>query len=850
MLTIEDKVRRIMQDFRKFDSQYQYQIMEITETHLYVGTWDSSELKPGEYFELAYTYTDAGTTFDPRESWAKVEKSFTKVAESVKEITKESQFIPDSLLESAGRNEDGVQRIRAIGLTADTKNLNRRIYTESAVKRAVEAWQAKFRDSSGQGRLLGEVEHAEDKPTGRPSTNEIAIRWDAISYDPVKKQVLLEGAILPTTSGSNLMVLLEHNVKVGISQRAYGKALVDSEGNTVITDFVISGYDAVIEPADKNGTITALVDSLREQDMKLEEIKALIAANKHLFGELEVTVETADAVEKSIRSLLKLNESDDITKKVDELNGLEVAKLAVRVQTELIAGDAELVEATKDQTFATFEDAKAFIDSFKSQRDAKLAEDKALADAELNKLGYKDGKQMKIETVTPVVEKELGIPEYANGYVAVREAFNRRGKSAVNDAGVKKLPPVAQQWIDSFTKNHQAELAAESAVIAKFNEANTTTDLSLPYTAVLSLIGEFFPRSVAASAFSVQVVPSLSSQFTYKTYSRETGYEVAQAAIAFNNGAWETAFVPAAIGGKKALPKLNGKQLANLKIGSVLIAGFVEGTDFSVDYRNAAIYTISAGFAAAVAATTIAFSYYNIQPGEMVGMERVKMQTSMKPVTLQRSALGVELSHEAIAFASAQLGYDILADAIGNAVGDMARLFDRNMYYLALAAALGVASNKVTYSLANAQDSVTNGFTVRTGEARVKLEKRFYPLDELKLLVDADQAEAMSNANFLSALNGRADNMLDAKGYIGMWKGMPVLRSTEFGAVSGSKRFALVTHPEQAQALFWGDAKIEGPFPRFDSNGKLLGAKNYSIELWDALDTPIMDKASVVEITA
>lgn len=850
MLTIEDKVRRVMQDFRKFDAEYQYQIMDITETHLYVGSWDSDELKAGQYWEVAYTYSDAGTTFDPRESWAKVERSFEKVLESTKKV-KESEFVPGSMLESAGKNEDGVQRIKAIGLTADTKNLNKRIYTEASVKKAVAAWQTKFKDSSGQGRLLGEVEHAEDKATGRPSTNEIAIRWDGISYDPTNKQVLLEGAILPTVSGSNLMVLLEHGVKVGISQRAYGKALIDSEGNSVITDFTISGYDAVLEPADRNGSITHLIDSIRETDMKLDELKKLIAEHKDLFGDLTVTAETLDAVEKSVRSLLKLNESDDIQKRVDELVVLEAEKFALAVQ-KLADGDEAILKAMKDKKFSTLEDAQKFVDAFNVERDTKAAEEKALADAALEKLGYKKGeKQMTIESMSPVTESQLGIPAYASGFVAVREAFDKRGKNAVNDVGVKKLPTVAREWIDSYTKLHQAELQRESNIIQQFNEANTTSDFALPYTAVLSLIAEFFPRSVAASAFSVKTVPSLSSQFTYKTYARETGFEVAQAAIAFNNGAWATAFVPAAQGSWTALPKLNGKQIANLKIGSVAFSGgFVEGTDYSVDYRNARIYTISAGFAGAAAATTIAFSYYNIQPGEGVGMERVKMQTSMKPVTLQRSALGVELTHEAIAFASAQLGYDVLSDAISNGVADMARMFDRNMYYLALSAALSVSGNKATYSLANAQDSATNGFTVRVGDARLKLEKRFYPIDELKLLVDADQAEAMSNANFLSALNARNDVNMDARGHIGIWKGMPVLRSTEFGAVSGNKRFALVAHPEQAQALFWGDAKVEGPFPRFDSNGKLIGAKNYSIELWDALDSPIADKASVVEITA
>lgn len=855
MLSLTDKQQRIYLAFRRtVDTDYKYAVAMLTENQAFIEElWGFEELKPGEFWQLDYTYSDSEVTFAPRESWVKVERSFEAVLESKSMVqqTKLDAKESASLVESAGKRDDGAMRIKAIGLTAEQPNKNNRLYSESAVKKAVAHWEGKFRDSSGQGRLLGEVEHAEDKvTTGIPSLNEVAIRWDSIKYNESTKQVELEGVVLPTEAGKNLQVLIEHGVQIGVSQRAYGKGLIDSEGRTRIIDFDIKGYDAVINPSDANGSLTALLESIRDKDMKLAELKALLEAHKAVLGDIVVTEETVEATLASVRSLLKLNESDDIAKKLEELSTLETNKLQHRVAVELVKGDETLNEALK-VGYANFDEAKTIVDRVISDRNALAEAEKAKADAKLKDLGYKGDKQMTIEHVTPVSEKELGIPEFASGLIAIRESAHKRGALASKDVGLKKLHPAAQKMLEAYFTKYQAQITVESEGIRKFNEAGTVSDLATPVLYAGGLIAEFFPKSVAASIFDVKSVPGVQSNFSYKTYTREAGAVVTQAAIAFNNGAWETPFVPAAVNAGKALPKLSGKTITNLVIGSVAFSGgFVEGTDFSVDYRNGVIYTLSAGFAAAVATTTIAFQYFNIDNGEMLGIEKVKMTTTLKPVTLRPSRLAVEFSNESVMWAKYQLGYDILSDAIQNGSSDLARNFDRMMYYAALAAALSVASNKVTYSMANAIDNVTNGLTVRAGAARLALEKRFYPVDELKFVMDSDLAEMISNATMFQNASARPDAALMGTGYVMNFKGMPVYRSTEFGAVSGSKRFALVTHPEQAQALFLEDMKLEGPFTRFDANGKPIGSKNYYMELWDAIDTPIVNKASVVEITA
>ena len=166
---------------------------------------------------------------------------------------------------------DGVRRVRAIGLTADVVNENRRRYPLALVREAVAKLQVHLHESAGQGRLVatGEAEHPSDK-SGRPNILETVVKWEAASVSD-GGQVLLEGAILPTSKGRDILALVEHGVPIGVSMRGYGKTKAVKDGGRSINEVTalnITGFDLVMEPSDP---FARIVESRDQEDQDVSE---------------------------------------------------------------------------------------------------------------------------------------------------------------------------------------------------------------------------------------------------------------------------------------------------------------------------------------------------------------------------------------------------------------------------------------------------------------------------------------------------------------------------------------------------------------------------------------------------
>lgn len=825
----------------KCDPGYKYAVVEIKDNCLIVES-------ESVYRTVPFVKNNETITFESIDKWI-VEKDYVPANTSV-----EVKRSFTSKLESVGTSTQQIKgrKIRAVGSTAGAINRNNRLYTIEATKMAVNDWKMKMKDSSGQGRLvqspslLGEVEHPDDKGNYRPLLNEVAIKWTAIDFNETNNQVELEGNILNNPCGNQLVTLIENGIPIGISHRAEGIYFETPEGLQVVTSFSIKGYDAVLEPADSNASITDLLESFDKKKMTKDKIVALIKQYPALFANIDVTSITteqeANMIEKVMREAVKIGENTDLEAQLKKLSEVDALKLELDIKSDSIS-DSALTDTIKDKKFKTFDEYTAFKTVFVEANEAAKAKERL--------------KMTNIQVGKPVIERDLGIPEYASGSVKFREALMAKGDSAFKSMKhaselTGNVADVTKKLLNAYDKKNQRFLAAETASL---NEAEQTSDLALPYTVVRNVIAEWFPKSVAATIFEVGVTNNSVARFFLSTYTPETGYLVAVAATAFTGFA--TTFVPAAIGASKDLPFLAANVVVprNILPGSVVFsAGGVEGTDYQIDYYNGTVKTLTVTFASLPGTTTLAYSYKSIRKGELSSISTSKMALSTIDMTTRASRLGVKFSDESVRFANSDVGYDVVAMGIKNIADDMARQLDQQMFYMALTSALGIASNSTIYSKAIAIDNVAAGLTYAAGQARLKLENRFYPTDQSAFVVSTDIAEAMSQANMMSQLNVRLDTTLNG-GVVGEWKGMRTYKTTEFGKlavgnIAANPEWAMVVNKELVQYKVFENIALNGPAPIYEAaTANLLSGKQYFMEMYDAMACLVPNKGSVIKIT-
>ena len=255
-------------------------------------------------------------------------------------MDKRKKFIERAGAAQLVEGEAGIpRRLRAVGITADVVNGNGRRYPSAVLEAAVQDLRTHLHESAGQGRarlLLGEAEHPSEKG-GHPSLLETVVRWDQVAFDGA--QVILEGAILETSKGRDILALLEGGVTPDVSQRGYGTSvIVKEDGKQVeeVTALTITGYDLVVDGADPNAGIT-MVESETEakaeaREMDLEELrkqypnlvrqieeehnaKRRAELEEALWRRAEEDARIAAAVaekEASLRRELGVRESDDL----------------------------------------------------------------------------------------------------------------------------------------------------------------------------------------------------------------------------------------------------------------------------------------------------------------------------------------------------------------------------------------------------------------------------------------------------------------------------------------------------------------------------------------------------------
>lgn len=721
------------------------------------------------------------------------------------------------LVEAAGGS--GARRIKAVGITADVVNGNGRRYPRRVLAEAVRRLNGHLHESNGQGKLIatGEAEHPSDKG-GRASILETVVKWEAASLDSTGK-VLLEGAILPTSKGRDVQVLVENGVPIGVSMRGYGSfTTLQEQGERVdeVTELVIKGFDLVAQPSDPNGQVVESQQADKQQERRTvneEEKRALEEAARKAAADLEEARQAQTALQAQLAEAQKAQ-----------------AELAERKRVEAI--EAAITEATKELKYG---DAlnKLFVEAVKAMKPAQVGDVAGIVEAKrkeydqmvsLSVLAGMGKSASRVQVMGPVFERETGRPEFARVAWELNESLAKRGDGHRRDVlkGESRAELFAAQVLERYDQMHQAKLLAESRM---FEEAEQTSDLNLPYSVARMIIEQAYPELVAANVYDFGTTDSSQARVPYEAYAHESGGTVAvtDEAVTASTSDWV--------------------QLTNKRIkpGTVVVTNsgggttYVEGTDYVIDYEEGkflAIATITNG-----QSLLADYSYDAYRKGEMATIERAKNTLTVALLNMAADRLAMEISNEAIAFSRSQMGYDAVTRTLGNLARLVRRKIDKDVLYKGLAASLKQSNNSGgTWTAASDAVSILVQYL---GVAKTKVYNRNYvPTGFVMSVTNADR---LSNWDGFKR-DGFPNAVLSAAGFAGSVKGLPVWQSTEY-----PDGWIQVVHRELIAHRVYQPMIFKGPYPSY-SDGKLVGAEQYYAEEFNGSLITVQEKSAHVKV--
>lgn len=724
-------------------------------------------------------------------------------------------------LQEAG--EAGPRRIGVSeAIVAGVVNGNGRRYPVSVIESAVAQLKGHLNESAGQGRVkqvLGEAEHPSDK-NGRSNLLETVVKWDEVSFDGTT--VRLGGVILGTSKGKDILALMEGGVKPGVSLRGYGESKVVKEGGRKIeevTDLHLTGFDLVLEPSFKN---EAVLESIQvEAEKTAEEIK--------MSEELEVKL--TEAERKAAELQKKLEEAErtaaESQKAIEEAKTKDAIQAAIKEATkDLPFGDklnGLFVEAIKGGEYASPEAVKKFAEGKRKEYGALAAQ------GLLNGLGF-DEKKGEFKVIGDVLENETGTPEFARASFEISESLRKRDPQPRKDLSKNESQGAifTRQLLERFDVVNRQQLLAEARL---FNEAEAASDLNLPYNYSRAMILEAFPSLVAANIFDVGVMSTPDERIYFEQFVGETGFEVdiTDDDIVTDQDAW------VALTYKRIVP---GTVVVTSKPAGTT---YEEGTDYIIDYELGKIKTLSTGTPIVDGANVLVdYTYRAIRSGEDAEIQRAKMQLSYQLVTAAADRVSDYITDEAIKFSRATLGWDAVARTMANMVRQIRLDIDRGLIEKALGPALAVANNS-----GGTWVSATDPWSTLAeyiGYAKVKVLKRFY--EPTFILMSDANADYLSNWESGFTRTGFPNALLDAAGFAGSVKGLPIFRTTQM-----RDSYILIGNRQMVSHRVFSPMTIKGPFQTFGSNRKLVAAEQYYAEEYNASICPLPEKSAVVKVS-
>lgn len=840
------------EQFREWsDAQGYLYIEEVFGDHVIVKP--EKGLKIDEYYLVTYQRNGESIVFAGQEQWQVVELAYqprTAMSESRKAAKQGRQRMVESMghLALSEAIEGQPRRVKAVGITANVVNGNGRLYPAEVLEAAVQELQPKLTESAGSGRViqvLGEAEHPSSK-SGRSNILETVFKWEAISFDG--GQVLLEGVILPTSKGRDILTLLENGVQVPISQRAHGASTIEKlNGQKVerVTELHITGYDATLEPSDPVAAIVESQSDEEKEEMEPEELKKFIADHPELFEGLvasqveKMNQAQAAKLEEQMRASLgidgqadlgmALKEAAQAQREMAEQKRAQAIEAAIGEHTKALPYGEKLngmfVEAVRKAAPQSPEVVKALVENKRTEYDALAAS------GALQGMGFKQT-ATGVQVTGPVLEQETGHPEFARGAFELSESI-RRAELRVERRDFRKPKTINEEvtakYLAKFDKQYRGKLLAEAKML---EEAEQSSDLSLPYSVMRSVIAEAFPELVAISVFDFAISEEAeTAKLFYETFAGETGYTatITDEVVTSDESAW------VALAQKRITP------------GTVVLTGsggtptYTEGTDYVIDYANGKIWTLpSPGTIGDGTSLKIDYTYTAIRKGEMQPIEKAKLTLATQTLTLAADRLATEISNEAVVFSRGALGYDATGRTLASLVRQIRRKIDQGVIYKALAAELIVASNSGGTWTAST-DPIAE-LVEKIGVAKVKVINRYYV--PTSILISATNAEKLTNWDGFTQAGSRPDASINAFGFIGSAKGLPVFASTEM-----SDSYVSVQNRELVMHRVGRPLQLFGPYPSYDATtGELIGSTQYYAEEFNGSEAPVPQKGSYVKV--
>ncbi|MBN1814698.1 MAG: hypothetical protein JXA14_22855 [Anaerolineae bacterium] len=796
----------------------------------------------------------------------------------------------------------GPRYIAGVGITADVVNANGRRYPAPVLRDAVREAMGHLHESLGQGHLgviTGEAEHPSDKGQ-RPQFLETIVRWEGVTFNEETSRVEIRGRMLETSKGKDAIAIMEGGVLPSISLRGYGKArMVEEDGREIehVTELIITGFDLLSpgEQSDPNGQIhlfeSATTRRVTHMDPKeLQElIEKLMGLDGDIAGVLQAgwraklaEAQAAKDEEKSLKLLREMLGVESNTELREKVQGLVEANKAAnqpnpieaKMRETLGAGDAEdpmetleakmkrlraleeaeqarKVEAYIDEQVAAIVYPKAMKSNFvaaikgtgaKSIDEAKRViiekrkeYDKLRADLELELQGR------GIRVIGPVLESETGVPAFAGVAYQLTESLIRTGHSKPRkwNRGFEEMSPgerFAKQLLEKFDKEYKDRLLAEQKL---FDEAEQTSNLSLPYMVSRLVIAEAVPELVAASIFDVGVTAESEFRLYFETYAGEAG----SSATVTNESVTLT-----------ALATWYDLDYKRVQPGTVTVTNaggtvtYTEGTDYAIDYANGKILGITGGAITAGDSPLVDYTYDAIRLGEMQPIKRGMQTLSYVLVSAVADRLAAQISDEAIKFSRAQLGWDATSRTLAALVREIREKIDQGMLYLGLGKALSVASNSggtwsATPAGGDTYQQNLDKLLRYIGVAKVKVANRHY--EPNFILASKTNADVISNSRQFTSAEQRLDAQSDAAGYVRRVKGVALFESSQFG-----DSYILVGNRELVMYRVFQAMVLKGPFPSYHTDGTLIAADQYYAEEYNVTEAPIANKGAYVKVTA
>lgn len=839
-----------------------FHIADTFSDYVVVSSYSSnSGLKCDEYYKVPYTKNGEMYTFTDRDQWEVVELAYqpqTQASEAAVAEAKvqkgkgakgkkfEERINPSQVKLLEAKDEaKGTRRLRINDLmVADVVNGNKRIYSKDVIEAMVADWQPHLRESRGQGRLMilsGEVEHPSDKGQ-KPQFLETVVRWDTLDWDG--KSLNVEGDLILTSKGKDVEILMEAGVNPGGSIRGMGESKIEKvkgEKVEVVQWAVLNAADLVGDPSFVNAAeLHESINSQGDDEMNIEEILKLLKEHPELFkGVTEAQVKEMGEtqlkmLEGMIRSALGIDGNADIAeslkataekaRKFEESQKKNEVETAIANETKDLPFGEKLnkifVEAFQGVTFTNVEAVKQFAESQRKQF-SQLA-----AAGVLKGMGF-DEKNQRVQVLGDVLERETGTPSFAKVAFELTESVRKgemRSKRALDERAESRAAVFAQKMLERFDAIYQPKLMAEARM---FEEAEATSDLNLPYSVSRAIIAEAYPNLVAANVFDVDVMAQSPMNIFFEAFSGETGYSVDITDEVVTGGAEGTWYALAH---------------KNVKPGTVVVTSnpagtdYVEGTDYIIDYELGKILFLTPGSIGAND-VLVDYTYHATRQGEGVAIERAKTTLSYQTITASAMRLADDITSEAIVFSRSQLGWDAVGRTMANLIKELRRDIDRALIEKALAASLSVASNSGgTWTAAT---DPWNELAEKLGYAKVKVANRYY--DPTSYLMSMTNSDLLSNWDGFTR-NGFPNALLNAAGFVGGVKGLPMFASTEMRDAWG-----LCVNREVVMHRVFQPMTVKGPFPKYSSD-KLIAGEQYYAEEYNASLAPIAGKAAHIVI--